>query len=303
MEGATRGFAQSVLSGGDISQIFTNTITGGLNAQITGQLPDILNNGDHGFSFGLMLGHGIVQGVFSAIRGGKFKTGFISGAASKITSATINETPLSQADPFVKMSVTAILSGMASKASGGDFVQGAMSAMVVWLYNEAGHGADRHWKPKTSTYIIGVSVSYDGGNSGTAETGMFFSTVVDKKGKATYYKGKYYAFENGAGVNYVTGADSSLNLTFGKFNTGFNKALIGFYTNTGGDAGLVLDVGGASLNSLDGETHGVTINIGFSTPEASSHITVGKGWVYDVQVKTASGWTPCDTNCINSVGN
>ena len=34
------------------------------------------------------------------------------------------------------MSVTAILSGMASKASGGDFVQGAMSAMVVWLYND-----------------------------------------------------------------------------------------------------------------------------------------------------------------------
>ena len=45
-------------------------------------------------------------------------------------------TSLSQADPFVKMSVTAVLSGMASKASGGDFVQGAMSAMVVWLYND-----------------------------------------------------------------------------------------------------------------------------------------------------------------------
>jgi len=56
--------------------------------------------------------------------------------AFKITSATINETPLSQADPFVKMSVTAILSGMASKASGGDFVQGVMSAMAVWLYND-----------------------------------------------------------------------------------------------------------------------------------------------------------------------
>jgi len=56
--------------------------------------------------------------------------------ASKISSATINETQLSQADPFVKMSVTAILSGMASKASGGDFVQGALSAMVVWLYND-----------------------------------------------------------------------------------------------------------------------------------------------------------------------
>ena len=116
--------------------LFTNTLTGGLNAQITGALPDILNHGDHGFGLGLMLGHGLMQGTFTALRGGKFKTGFISGMASKGISAIMRGTSLNKADPFVKMSVTAILSGMASKASGGDFVQGAMSAMVVWLYND-----------------------------------------------------------------------------------------------------------------------------------------------------------------------
>ena len=88
------------------------------------------------FSLGIMLGHGAVQGLFTALRGGKFKTGFISGMASKGISAIMRGTSLSKADPFVKMSVTAVLSGMASKASGGDFVQGAMSAMVVWLYND-----------------------------------------------------------------------------------------------------------------------------------------------------------------------
>ena len=56
--------------------------------------------------------------------------------SNKGISAIMRGTSLSQADPFVKMSVTAVLSGMASKASGGDFVQGAMSAMVVWLYND-----------------------------------------------------------------------------------------------------------------------------------------------------------------------
>ena len=47
-------------------------------------------------------------------------------------------TSLLQAAPFAKMSIVSIISGAAAKASGGDFVQGALSAMVVWLYNEWG---------------------------------------------------------------------------------------------------------------------------------------------------------------------
>lgn len=34
------------------------------------------------------------------------------------------------------MSIASIISGAAAKASGGEFVQGALSAMVVWLYND-----------------------------------------------------------------------------------------------------------------------------------------------------------------------
>ena len=51
-------------------------------------------------------------------------------------SSLIGLTSLSQAAPFTKMSIVSIISGAASKASGGDFVQGALSAMVVWLYND-----------------------------------------------------------------------------------------------------------------------------------------------------------------------
>jgi len=38
--------------------------------------------------------------------------------------------------PFVKMSVNVILTGAISKASGGDFYQGAIRALVVYLYND-----------------------------------------------------------------------------------------------------------------------------------------------------------------------
>ena len=90
LEGAVRTFAQSVLSGQDIDQIFTNTALFALNAQITGDLPNVLNHGEHGFGFGLMMGHSLVQGTFTAIRGGKFKTGFISGMASKAISGIMD---------------------------------------------------------------------------------------------------------------------------------------------------------------------------------------------------------------------
>ena len=47
----------------------------------------------------------------------------------------MDNTDLQQEQPFVKMSIDVVLTGVISKASGGDFYQGAMSALVVWLYN------------------------------------------------------------------------------------------------------------------------------------------------------------------------
>jgi len=47
----------------------------------------------------------------------------------------MDSTDLKTEAPFVKMSVNVILTGAISKASGGDFYQGAMRALVVWLYN------------------------------------------------------------------------------------------------------------------------------------------------------------------------
>jgi len=38
-----------------------------------------------------------------------------------------------------QMAITVIIGGLVSKASGGDFYQGAMSALVVYLYNKMGH--------------------------------------------------------------------------------------------------------------------------------------------------------------------
>ena len=138
MQGATRGFATSVLSGQDIGQIFTSTVTGGLNAKVT----NYIGHGNDGSAlfgndFATMLAHGLAQGAFSAIRGGKFKTGLVSGMASKLSGIAMRNQSL---DSGTKLTVASIIGGLASKASGGDFFQGAVSAMFVYLYNELKNG-------------------------------------------------------------------------------------------------------------------------------------------------------------------
>ena len=59
------------------------------------------------------------------------------GMASKAISGIMDSMGYDIEPTFGKSMINIVLSGMASKASGGDFVQGAMSAMVVWLYNDA----------------------------------------------------------------------------------------------------------------------------------------------------------------------
>jgi len=82
------------------------------------------------------------------LRGGNFLNGFISGFASKAVSGIMDNTDLRFEPPFVKMSINVILSGAISKASGGDFYQGAMSALVVYLYNDF-----KTWSYKQVKYI------------------------------------------------------------------------------------------------------------------------------------------------------
>jgi len=80
-----------------------------------------------------MLALGSAQGTFSAIRGGKFKTGLISGMASKLSGIAMRNQSL---DSGTKLTVASMIGGIASKASGGDFFQGAVSAMFVYLFND-----------------------------------------------------------------------------------------------------------------------------------------------------------------------
>ena len=128
-EGATVSFSRSVLSGQGIGQIFRDTISGGVSAGFANGLPEAF--GTHGWNFGLALSHGMTQGMISALRGGKFKSGFISAVASKLSGVMIAGMEMRGANPMGEATIAALFGGMASAASGGDFAEGALTAMVM----------------------------------------------------------------------------------------------------------------------------------------------------------------------------
>jgi len=103
----------------------------------------------------LALGHGITQGAMSALRGQKFKTGFISGIAGKVTGAVINNMDLALEDSFTKATIAALIGGIAAQASGGDFVEGAMTAMVVYLWNDGIIEKTQKFTRETGLYKFG----------------------------------------------------------------------------------------------------------------------------------------------------
>ena len=151
------------------------------------------------------------------------------------------------------------------------------------------------------TSIIGISGSYDAGNSGTVETGAFRSTICDKSGKPIYYRGGYIAVESGAGAT-STGASAGGVATVGGFNGRFTSALVGGYTNTGADFSAGVEGGVSYLRTLKGDVHGVTIEFGVGTPEAAAHATVGVGEVYWVEVYRNGEWQSVSKDEMEALG-
>ncbi len=71
----------------------------------------------------------------------------------KLSGAMIAEMGMEGVNPIGEATIAALFGGMASTASGGDFAEGALTAMVVYLYNDA--MADYQQRNSTVTYKNG----------------------------------------------------------------------------------------------------------------------------------------------------
>ena len=83
--------------------------------------------------------HGVSSGVFTALDGGNFGSGFLSGAlASGIGSYAQG---VNMGTGWMLAS-TSGMGGLAAWATGGDFLQGAMQGMTIGLFNHSMHDGD-----------------------------------------------------------------------------------------------------------------------------------------------------------------
>ncbi len=144
VNGAVVGFTKDfIASGGDFGQAIQGAVTSAMSAAGAEGVADHFG---HEWSIEGALAHGITQGAIGAISGGSFKGGFISAFVSKVTSAGLRTWNIAQtrnADGTLTesarlggLAINMMLGGLASEASGGSFNEGALSAAVVYLYND-----------------------------------------------------------------------------------------------------------------------------------------------------------------------
>ncbi|VVM24371.1 hypothetical protein BSPWISOXPB_279 [uncultured Gammaproteobacteria bacterium] len=84
---------------------------------------------------------GLVGGISTELRGGKFQDGFVSAIISKGVDLGLEG---QQLDFYTQGAITMIAGGLASKAGGGSFEDGAIAAEMVFLYNNFGFKVDKN---------------------------------------------------------------------------------------------------------------------------------------------------------------
>jgi hypothetical protein len=121
-----------VASGGDFSAALVGAFTGGAAGYV-----GTYGSGLKGVGFSQtekVLAHGAVGGLSSKAQGGKFGSGFISSAFSKMVSGKVNNA--FKGKPVIGGIAVAMVDGTASALGGGKFSNGARTATIQFLFNE-----------------------------------------------------------------------------------------------------------------------------------------------------------------------
>ncbi len=153
--GAAAGFASNVtgtlLNGGKLTDALKSglkgAVLGGINASLTSEVGSLaknipkylIKNGliDEGQRYAVSLGvkiigHGLVQGTMIEVKGGRFTHGLIVGAISGGTGKLVD----SFEEYGSRIAASAIIGGVSSKLSGGNFANGAITSAFVRMFND-----------------------------------------------------------------------------------------------------------------------------------------------------------------------
>lgn len=141
--GALSSAVSAAVNGGNILKAF---VTGGLTGWASGFIGGATKifGARRMFDVGRAMAHGVVGGVVSVIQGGKFGVGFVSSAFTKFVSGPIESfagkvsEATGIASDIVGVTAAALVGGTASVIGGGSFANGAQTAAVQYLFNQAG---------------------------------------------------------------------------------------------------------------------------------------------------------------------
>lgn len=175
------GFAGGLFgSGGNLKAGIVGALTAGAFAEI--------GLGD--YSFGKMVGHGVIGGMSAAIMGGDFNSGFVSAFVTQGASwldAANNGITLFTNSAVQNTIVSAIIGGTASVLSGGKFANGAVTAAFSRMFNDYAQKvrhdiAARAKQALTNGETYGINDKNGNFGPGTYKCNKFVTDVANSVG-------------------------------------------------------------------------------------------------------------------------
>jgi hypothetical protein len=167
LTGAAIGAVSAAATGGNILQ---GALLGGLTAgaaKYIGGSSAFGEIGKKGVDVGRALAHGVVGGTVNVLRGGKFGTGFMSSAFTKMVSGNIKGFArgvaggINAGSKIIGVASVAIVGGTASVLGGGKFANGAQTAAIQYLFNQVATDDE----PDAVKLKIGFTTKRTGKNS------------------------------------------------------------------------------------------------------------------------------------------
>ena len=149
MHGAAAGFVGGLVGSGSLRGALEGAFWGGITAGSARGIGHgfgantLLADGSSvapasPFGAGKWLIHGIAQGTISELRGGNFQSGFVGAVAGSVAGGASGRVMGSlgvASNVGSRTAVAGIFGGLAAKASGGSFADGAVSAAFTHLFN------------------------------------------------------------------------------------------------------------------------------------------------------------------------
>jgi len=130
----------TLANGGNLGDALLSAGTTYAFIQVTGGIGKVFGHNasflspDH---FGKIVAHGVAGGAFAELRGGKFKSGFLSGSVTAFGAPLVGEIGGKGMDGVIgRTAVSAVIGGASAELGGGKFANGAVTAAFGRLYTE-----------------------------------------------------------------------------------------------------------------------------------------------------------------------